>query len=72
MLTLAIPGMKCGGCAKGVTAAIRSVDPDAELNIDLEQKTVAVETGAAAGRLIDALAAADFEATRIDQEGAGR
>ena len=34
MLDLTIPDMTCGGCARGVTAAIKSVDPAAELVID--------------------------------------
>ena len=31
MLELTLPGMTCGGCARGVTAAIKSVDPAAEV-----------------------------------------
>ncbi len=39
-----IDSMMCGGCAKSVTQAIRSVDPQAQVAIDLPQKRVSVES----------------------------
>ena len=41
-----IDNMTCGGCAKSVTKAIHSVDPQAKVDIDLPQKRVTVESGA--------------------------
>lgn len=41
-----ILNMNCGGCAKGVTATIKEVDENAEVNIDLEKKLVEVTTTA--------------------------
>lgn len=58
MLDLTIPDMTCGGCARGVTAAIKSVDPAAELAIDVEARKVQVKTSASA----DAVKAAVIEA----------
>ncbi len=37
-----IDNMTCGGCAKSVTKAIHSVDPQAQIEIDLRQKRVSV------------------------------
>lgn len=48
MLELNLPGMTCGGCARGVTAAIKSVDPAAEVETDVPGRTVRVTTTAPA------------------------
>lgn len=40
-----IDNMACGGCARSVTKAIRSVDPQAKVEIDLNLKRVTVESG---------------------------
>ena len=54
MFEFKLPQMTCGHCVKAVTAAVRAVDPEAKVEIDLPQQTLRVETGR--GR--DALAAA--------------
>ena len=41
-----IDNMACGGCARSVTQAIQSVDPQAKVAIDLTFKRVDVESGA--------------------------
>lgn len=41
-----IDNMACGGCARSVTKAIHSVDPQAKVDIDLDLKRVTVESGA--------------------------
>lgn len=43
-MKLFIKDMTCGGCAGRVTAAIKSVDDKAEVNIHLADKIVDVET----------------------------
>lgn len=58
-----IENMTCGGCVRGVTQAIRSVDPAAGINAALETRDVAVETVAPRAQVVAALAAAGFEAT---------
>lgn len=60
MITLHIPSMHCGGCARGVTAAIRQVDAAAEVTPDLQGRNVAVQTSAPEARLRDALTEAGF------------
>jgi len=41
-----IDNMACGGCARSVTRAIRSVDPQARVEIDLHLRRVMVESAA--------------------------
>ncbi len=45
-MLLKIENMTCGGCAKSVTKAIQSVDPNATVKPDLAARTVKVETAA--------------------------
>ena len=60
MIDLTIPDMTCGGCARGVTAAIKSVDPAAELVIDIESHKVQVKTSASAAAVKAAVVEAGF------------
>ncbi len=60
MLDLTIPDMTCGGCARGVTAAIKSVDPTAELVIDVATHKVQVKTSASADAVKKAVVEAGF------------
>ena len=46
MIELTLPGMTCGGCARGVVAAIKAVDPTAEVVTDLATHKVQVTTKA--------------------------
>lgn len=60
-----IPNMTCGGCVRGVTASIQDVDPNAQVNADLEHKTIEVTSHLDASRIKKALDADDFPATQI-------
>ena len=57
-----INAMHCDGCARAVTAAVRSADPDARLTLDVAARraTIATERTEA---VLAALAEADFPAT---------
>ena len=46
MYRFQVPNMTCGGCAKSVTKAIQSVDPQAKVDIDLPTKRINVDSGA--------------------------
>lgn len=56
-----IETMTCGGCARGVTRAIQSVDPTAEVQADPPSRKVEVKTDAPRAALVAALTAAGFE-----------
>lgn len=60
MLSLHIPNMNCGGCAKGVTAAIRAVDATARVEPDLPARMIAVETTLPEAAVRQTLAEAGF------------
>lgn len=62
MLELNLPGMTCGGCARGVTAAIKSVDPTAEVVTDVPGRTVRIETSAKPEAIKAAVAEAGYTA----------
>lgn len=55
-----IETMTCGGCARGVTKAIQSVDPMADVKADPAARTVDVITTAPRERLAAVLADAGF------------
>lgn len=44
MYKFTIPNMTCGGCAKSVTKALRSVDPQARIEADLPTREVRVDS----------------------------
>lgn len=58
-----IENMTCGGCVRGVTRAIQSVDPLAEVSADLAQHLVDVTSQAPRDQLVNALADAGFTAS---------
>lgn len=55
-----IENMTCGGCARGVTSAIKALDPNASVITDPPTRTVTVESSAAQEQLIAALTDAGF------------
>lgn len=57
-----IENMTCGGCARSVTRTIQTVDPAADVRIDVEARSVEVRTHAAPEALASALDAAGFPA----------
>lgn len=59
MVELTVGGMRCGPCARAVTEAVRSVDPVAGVEIDLESKRVSIDSDA------------DIASIRAAIEGAG-
>ncbi|QIZ71169.1 heavy-metal-associated domain-containing protein [Oxynema aestuarii] len=45
-INLKVPSMVCDGCAETVTKAVKTVDGQARVNIDLDSKLVAIESAA--------------------------
>lgn len=60
MLKLKVPDMSCGHCEATVKKAIRSVDENAKVNVDLASRTVAVESAADAQKIAAALEAEGY------------
>ena len=62
MLRFQVPDMTCGGCAKSVTKALRSVDPKARIETDPSIHEVRVDSSADESSLRAALAEAGYPA----------
>ncbi|RJX30929.1 MAG: copper chaperone [Oxalobacter sp.] len=60
MLTFDIQDMSCGHCAGSITKAIKTIDPQADVNIDLAHKKVTIEGKANAKAVEKAIAEAGF------------
>jgi len=61
-LLMQVEGMTCQGCVNAVTKAIRRLDPDAGVDVDLEHGRVHVVTRAQSLEVSQALVAAGYEA----------
>ncbi|MCX0333992.1 heavy-metal-associated domain-containing protein [Acinetobacter radioresistens] len=61
-MKLLIENMTCGGCARGVTATIHEIDPNAKVDIDLATKVVSVESAESIDKITNALAEDGFPA----------
>jgi copper chaperone len=56
MVQLHVPKMSCGGCAAAVRMAVKGLDAEAEVDIDLTTKLVRVESTADVALIVAALA----------------
>lgn len=63
MIELTIPDMSCGHCVGVITATVRALDPNAQVEADLARHVVKVNGAVAPEELLVALADADFPAT---------
>lgn len=57
-----IPAMSCGHCAGAVTQAVKSLDPAAQVDVDLASKKVVVQSSRDRPALAAALAQAGYPA----------
>jgi copper chaperone len=65
MTKLNVPEMSCGHCKAAIEKAVAGVDADARVSVDLENRTVSIESSIADAALIDALKAGGYEATVV-------
>lgn len=56
-----VEGMSCGHCVRAVTGAIREVDPDAAVQVDLASGTVDIASDRPRDQLADAIREAGYE-----------
>jgi copper chaperone len=55
-----VPDISCGHCVRAVTEAVKQVDPDAQVSVDLESKKVTVQTTQERDAVAAALAEAGY------------
>lgn len=60
MLRYQVDDMSCGHCVQAITAAVKGVDPAAQVAIDLSRKSVEINTSAAASDVSDAIREAGY------------
>ena len=65
MTKLNVPEMSCGHCKVAIEKAVAGVDADARVTVNLENRTVSIESVSADAALIDALKAGGYEATIV-------
>jgi copper chaperone len=62
-----IPSMTCGYCAGTIDRAVKTVDPKAEVSVDLKARGVSVRSGAEEAEIAAAIRAAGYEAITAAQ-----
>jgi len=70
MTELNVQNMTCGHCVGAVTRAVKSVDPQAAVQVDLQSGRVRVDGDAPVGQLIQAIGAAGYPAIAAAAEQA--
>ena len=60
MIEFQVPALSCGHCVRAVNEAVKEVDPQARVDVDLETRKVNVESNAARAQLVEALTEAGY------------
>ena len=69
MYQLQVENMTCGHCVSAVTKAVQSVDPQAQVQIELEEKSVKVGTDKALEAISAAIVEAGYPVTQSASVG---
>ena len=62
MIEFTVEKMKCGGCSANVERAVKTLDPNATVQIDLAKKLVQVESSLPATSLVKTISDAGYPA----------
>ena len=65
MLKLKVPDMSCGHCASTIEKAVRSLDPTADVTVDLRSQTVTVGSKLEPTAISDSIASAGYENEKL-------
>lgn len=63
MYELQVEGMTCGGCVRGVTRSVQSIDSNARVDVDLAAKKVRIDTQASLDAVTLAISEAGYPVT---------
>ena len=58
-----VPDMSCGHCTAAIKKAIEAVDPAADVQTDLESRTVTIASSKPDPMLVEAMKSAGYDAT---------
>jgi len=67
MIEMRVEGMTCGHCVSAVTRAVKAVDPEANVQVDLGTGRVRVEGQSSVEALGRAIAEAGYPAAPVGQ-----
>lgn len=56
-----VPSILCGHCAAAIERAVKGVDPQASVSVDVRAKEVTIKSDVEQTRLADAIRAAGYE-----------
>ena len=62
MITLSIPNISCGHCARAITEAVHALDPQAAVTVDIAARRVAIDSSADTAAVRERLAAEGYPA----------
>jgi copper chaperone len=68
MIELRVEGMTCGHCVSAVTRAVKTVDPEANVQVDLGTGRVRVDGRSSADALGKAIAEAGYPASPAGEQ----
>ena len=61
MTEFSVKDMTCGHCSSSITRAIKGVDSDSKIEIDLSKKTVRIASAKPAAEFLEAIQAAGYQ-----------
>lgn len=70
MLAFEVNDMTCGHCASTITKAVKTIDPGADVQVDLGRHLVSVATDANAGIVQKAIADAGYSPAQVNAPAA--
>lgn len=65
MLRLNVPDMSCGHCQATVTDALMDIDRNAQIDVDLANRQISVQSSASAQAVIETLEKAGYPASEV-------
>jgi copper chaperone len=57
-----VPGMNCGGCLRTITRSLLALDPQAQVEADLDARTISVASTQSEASLLGALSDGGYPA----------
>ena len=61
-----VPGMSCGHCTAAIEKGVKTADPTADVETDLQAHTVRVTSTLSANAIQDAIKTAGYTANQVD------